>query len=125
MLLFPALKYWALVSSTVGIVVGIASHLLGFEHLAKVSWAAATAIVLVPLTASGVRQLRRGKAGVDIIALLAMGGSLVLGQYLAGAVIALMLSGGQFLERFADSRARKELSALLERTPRIAHRYEG
>ena len=34
-----------------------------------------------------------------------------------------MLSGGQALERYASSRARRELSALLARAPRVVHRY--
>ena len=58
------------------------------------------------------------EVGVDVIALLAMAGSLLLGEYLAGAVIALMLSGGGMLELYAAGRARKELSGLLERAPR-------
>ena len=51
-----------------------------------------TAIGLVPLTWETVVGLIRRKAGVDLIALLAMAGSLALGEYLAGAVIALMLA---------------------------------
>jgi heavy metal translocating P-type ATPase len=62
---------------------------------------------------------------VDLIALIAMAGALALQQYLPGAVIALMLSGGQVLEEVADSRARAELRALLDRSPRVVHRYEG
>ena len=54
-----------------------------------------------------------------------MAGSLIIGQYLAGAVIALMLAGGQAIEQFADSRARRELSSLLQRVPRVGHRFEG
>ena len=61
---------------------------------------------------------------MDVIVLLAMGGALILHEYLAGAVIALMVAGGRGLEDFAVSRARSELSALLRRTPRIVHRYE-
>jgi heavy metal translocating P-type ATPase len=62
---------------------------------------------------------------VDLIALLAMAGALVLREYLAGSVIALMLLGGRAMEDFAKARARSELSALLHRAPRYAHRYEG
>ena len=39
--------------------------------------------------------------GVDLIAVLAMTGALVLGEYLAGAILAVMLTGGTALERFA------------------------
>jgi len=88
-------------------------------------WAAAIALALVPLTWSVGRSLARGDVGVDAIALVAMGGALALGEYLAGAVIALMLSGGNALEAAAGRRARRELTALLERAPRIAHRRRG
>ncbi len=90
-----------------------------------VIWAAAVALTLVPLTWSVARSLARGDVGVDAIALVAMVGALALGQYLAGAVIALMLSGGNALEAAAGRRARRELTALLERAPRIAHRRRG
>ena len=52
-----------------------------------------------------------------------MGGALALEEYLAGAVIAFMLATGRTLEDLADARAHRELSALLERAPRSAHRY--
>ena len=84
-------------------------------------WAVAIALTLVPLTWSVVRSLARGDVGVDAIALVAMAGALALGEYLAGAIIALMLSGGNALEAAAGRRARRELTALLERAPRIAH----
>ena len=85
-------------------------------------WAAAIVLTLVPLTWSVGRSLARGDVGVDAIALVAMVGALALGEYLAGAVIALMLSGGNALEAAAGRRARRELTALLQRAPRIAHR---
>ena len=85
-------------------------------------WAAATALALIPLSWSVARSLARGDVGVDAIALVAMAGALALGEYLAGAVVALMLSGGNALEAAASRRARRELTALLQRAPRIAHR---
>lgn len=107
-----------------GIVAGAVAFLLGQLKAAGLLWALTTAAMLLPLAWTVVSDLRRGEMGVDVIALLAMAGSLLLGQYLAGAVIALMLSGGQALEAFAGARARRELSALLARAPRIVHRYE-
>ncbi len=70
------------------------------------------------------RGLLQRQPGVDVIALLAMGGSLALEEYLAGAVIALMLATGEALESYADRRAHRELSALLDRAPRTVSRYE-
>ncbi len=104
------------------IAAGGAFALAGEDVAARIVWGAAVALALIPLTASVVSGLRHGRAGVDVIALLAMAGALALGQELAGAVIALMLAGGNALEDAAGRRARRDLTKLLERAPRIAHR---
>ena len=62
---------------------------------------------------------------MDVIALLAMAGALALDEVLAGAVIAVMLASGRLLETYAGGRARRELRALLERAPRVVHRYQN
>jgi heavy metal translocating P-type ATPase len=98
---------------------------LGQRPEAGIAWAATTLFALVPLTWSIASDLRRGEFGVDIIALIAMAGSLVLGQELAGAVIAVMLSGGDTLEKIAARRAKRELAALVAHAPGAAHRYEN
>ena len=97
----------------------------GARAVADLAWASGVVFALIPLGIAVVRDLLHRKTGVDLIALLAMAGALVLGQYLAGAVVGVMLSGGQALERYASSRARRELSALLDRAPRIVHRHEN
>lgn len=79
----------------------------------------------VPLLWQTLRQLWHREFGVDLLALLAIGGSFILGQYLAGALIVLMLSGGEALEAYALRRAKKSLSALAERAPRWAHVRQG
>ncbi len=107
-----------------GILAGGLAWLAGATSAAAVLWALTTAVVLAPLALTVIADLRRGELGVDLIALLAMVGSLALGEHLAGAVIALMLSGGQALEAFAGARARRELAALAARAPREVHRYE-
>lgn len=105
-----------------GIAIGGLLALLVGSAPADAVWAATVAFMLAPLTWSVARSLRRGDIGVDVIALLAMAGALALGEYLAGAVIALMLAGGNALEAFASGRARRELTALIERAPHTAHR---
>ena len=96
--------------------------LAAFDHHRPADWlwAATTAMLLVPLTWSVFRSLLRRDVGVDAIALFSMGGALALGEYLAGAVVALMLAGGNALEEAANRRARRELTALVERAPRTA-----
>ena len=104
---------------------GAVLWLLGLHGPADVVWAVAILVAAVPLGVSVARDLLHRETGVDIIALLAMVGSLVLGQFLAGAIIGLMLSGGQALERYASTRARRELSTLIRRAPAMVHRREG
>ncbi len=108
-----------------GLAAGGGAWLAGAATLAAAAWVAAIVVALVPLTVAIARALARGETGVDIIALLALAGALALGEYLAGAVIAVMFASGTALEHYASARARRELSALLDRAPRVVHRYEG
>jgi heavy metal translocating P-type ATPase len=108
-----------------GVLGGGALHLAGRPAAGNVTWATTVAVMLVPLAWSVGRSLIAGDVGVDAIALVSMGGALALGEYLAGAVIALMLAGGNALEELAGRRARRELTMLVERMPRIAHVRRG
>jgi heavy metal translocating P-type ATPase len=116
-------RVW-LATSIVGILTGGVLWVLDLHDAANVAWTATTVVALVSLLRDVVEGLMRRQPGVDVIALLAMGGSLALEQYLAGAVIALMLATGEALESYADRRAHRELSALLDRAPRTVTRYE-
>ena len=110
--------------TVLGLAAGGAAWLAGHPEAANRLWQATIVLVLIPLVLDIVASLRRGELGVDAIALLAMAGALAFGENLAGAVVALMLSGGEMLEIYAGARARKELSSLVERAPRVVHRYE-
>jgi heavy metal translocating P-type ATPase len=72
-----------------------------------------------------LRDLRAGRLGVDSIAFVSMSGALILSETLAGAVIAIMYAGGNALEDIAVARAERDLKALIDRAPRIAHRRSG
>ncbi|WP_027284872.1 heavy metal translocating P-type ATPase [Rubritepida flocculans] len=78
--------------------------------------------VLAVLLAEMARSLRGGEFGLDLIAALAMGFGLVMGESLAANVVALMYAGGQFLDDHARRRASAEMTALLARQPRSALR---
>ena len=116
-------RVW-LATSVVGIATGGVLWLLDLHDAAGFAWAVTTAVALVSLLREVVVGLLGRQPGVDVIALLAMGGALGLRQYLAGAVIALMLATGDALESYADRRAHRELSSLLDRAPRSVWRYE-
>ncbi|MFD1474076.1 heavy metal translocating P-type ATPase [Ancylobacter polymorphus] len=97
----------------------------GQDILAQRLWAGATALVLSLLVCHILSSLKRGEFGLDLIAALAMGTALLFGENLAGAIVALMFTGGEALEGFAQRRAAREMSALLARVPRTAARYEN
>lgn len=71
-----------------------------------------------------LKELRQRRFGVDVLAVMAIVATVLVGEYVASMVIVLMVSGGRALEDFAESRARRELSALLAREPQVAHRID-
>jgi heavy metal translocating P-type ATPase len=96
-------------------------HLAGAEAAGHQVWRAAVALLAVELTFEVARTVVVDHhLGVDTIALVAMVGALALDEELAGAVIGLMFSGGAALEAAASHRARRELTRLVERAPRVA-----
>ena len=113
------------VAAGAAIAAGGVATVAGAPDVAGTVWAAAVAALLLGALDEVARTLARGRIGVDAIALVAMAGALVLGQYLAGAVIALMLTGGNALEAGAARRARRELGMLLQRAPKIAHLHRS
>ena len=108
-----------------GLVGGVVLHLAGLAGAARMVWAAGVVPVLAALVIEIARSLRAGEVGLDIVAALSMTAALVFGETLAAAVVALMYSGGTFLEGFAEGRARREMHDLLSRVPRSATRHRN
>jgi len=71
------------------------------------------------------RKLWAREFGSDLLAGISILSSVLLGQYLVGTIIVLMLSGGEALEQFATRRASSVLDALAKRMPQVAHRKQG
>ncbi|WP_176561932.1 heavy metal translocating P-type ATPase [Mycolicibacterium palauense] len=116
----------ALVVVTVGaLAAGGVAWLLGARQVADGCWIGGTVVAVVPAVAWVLGALRRGRVGVDLIAVLSLVGTLLVGEYLAGALIAVMLAGGRALDAAASRRASHDLRALLERAPRFARRRVG
>jgi heavy metal translocating P-type ATPase len=78
-----------------------------------------------PLLFGLIRKILSGDFGSDILAGLSIITAIWLDQYLAGALVVLMLSGGQAIENFSVHKASHVLEALASRAPTIAHRKEG
>jgi heavy metal translocating P-type ATPase len=79
----------------------------------------------IPLTYDLLRKLLRREFGSDLLGGISIITSVVLGEYLAGAIIVLMLSGGEALESYALRSASSVLAALASRMPSLAHRKHG
>ena len=75
-----------------------------------------------PLLYDLLRKLLRREFGSDLLGGIAVITSVVLGEYLAGSIIVLMLSGGEALESYALRSASAVLAALAKRMPTVAHR---
>ncbi|MGD9903451.1 MAG: heavy metal translocating P-type ATPase [Vicinamibacterales bacterium] len=78
----------------------------------------------LPLVVTLARSALRGQFGADLLAGISIVTATLLGEYLAGALVVLMLSGGQALEAYAVGRASSVLQALARRMPSAAHRRE-
>jgi heavy metal translocating P-type ATPase len=78
-----------------------------------------------PLVITLLLRLSRFEFSADLLAGISIITSIILGEYLAGALVVLMLSGGQALEAYAVRRASFALEALAKRMPSIAHRKQG
>jgi heavy metal translocating P-type ATPase len=108
-----------------GLMLGFAAQMLGAGFWSSWIWAVGTVPVLLVLLAEIVMSLRGGDVGLDIIAAVSMAAALGTGQFLAAAIVALMYSGGKYIEGFAEGHARREMTMLLERVPRTAIRHRN
>jgi P-type E1-E2 ATPase len=113
-----------LVVTGVWLVIGAALHLAGAGALGNLAWIISGALGALYAGWSVIDSLWHRRLGVDVIALLALVGALLVGEYLAAAVISLMVTSGRTLEGWAAGQARRELQALIERAPNSAHRYQ-
>ncbi len=118
-------KIGLLFIALVGLLSGAGAWLAGRPDLALVAWRIGVLPVLAGLFIDIVLSLIRGEVGLDIVAALSMSAALLFGEELAASVVAVMYSGGTFLELFAQGRARREMSALLSRVPRTATRHRN
>ncbi|HZD66315.1 MAG TPA: HAD-IC family P-type ATPase, partial [Acidimicrobiales bacterium] len=114
-----------LVLATVLLAAGGGLHLAGLAAAGDWVWRVMIASGLaVSLWWSG-RALWERRLGVDVLASLALVGTLAVGELLAGGVVTLMLATGRVLEAAADRRAHRSLAALVARAPRVVHRRRG
>ena len=110
------------VVSTALLLAGAVAWMASLSSTAAALWIAGTVLGLVFSVGWTVTAIRRGQLSVDVIAVLALAGALVVNEPFAGAMITVMLASGQLLEARAGARARRELSLLVQRAPQTARR---
>ena len=104
------------------LVAGGVAWLSAADRLAGIVWITGTVLGLGSSLIWTIVAISRRQPSVDIIAVLALAGALAVDEPFAGAMITVMLASGRLLEARAATRARRELSLLVERAPRTARR---
>lgn len=114
---------WVVATISVAII-GLLLRLVPDVGATLTAWFVSTFCLLVAATQAWgmVRELMSGAVGLDILAITAIVSTVAIGDYWASLMVCLMLTGGEALEDYANARARGEVSALLDRTPRTARR---
>src|SRR3989344_262670 len=106
-----------------GIALG-AFFLLGLRQAewAHMTWFATLVLGGLPIVSSTVRGMFKGEFASDIVAMLAIITAVLLNEAFAGAVVVLMQSGGEAIERYGFRKASHSLMELLNRAPHKARR---
>ena len=107
-------RYWFLVVSVLGLA-------LGFSQVGWWAWAVSAAVGFGLSVRWLIDALRHGSFGSDVLAVISIGATALTNEWLAAAVISLMLASGRALESWAEGRAHSQLAALLARAPQVAH----
>lgn len=119
------LRYRKLSIIFLALLVGLGASFFGRYQIADVLFISMSLWVLIPLAIHMIKELFDKQYGLDILAVIAVSVSLLLGEYTAAIVIVLMIESGQALENYAQEHAKKELSELLQRAPKITHKKQG
>ncbi|WP_145355389.1 heavy metal translocating P-type ATPase [Roseimaritima multifibrata] len=126
------MKWWARKSLVIAAlaIAGIVVHLL-LRFAAQTSLFISDLPLLVVLVIGGLpmlfdllKKLLQREFGSDLLGGISIITSVLLGEYLAGSIIVLMLSGGEALESYALRSASSVLAALAKRMPSVAHRKQ-
>ncbi len=114
------------IASLAGLCILLSLLLRYAMHAQPVVWSLPLWLTLAvggaPLLFDLVRRVAAREFGSDLLAGLSVVTAVLLGEYLVGAIVVLMLSGGAALEQYAGRRASAVLDALARRMPHIAHR---
>ena len=129
--IFTFLKKYRLFSlSLIAAIIALVLDLIGSKHsglrtAAHILLATESLTVALICVWRMIDKLRWGSWGIDVLAVTAIVTSVILKDYWTAIIIVLMLTGGESLEHFAESRAKSELSELLKLAPQTATILRG
>jgi heavy metal translocating P-type ATPase len=115
-------RYPVFASTIVLAIIGGVLALTGLEEAARWVISIFALAIAAKESVGMVRSILKGSWGIDVLAVTAIIATVLVGEYWASIIIVLMFTGGEALEDYAESRAKRELTSLLDNTPQIAHR---
>ncbi|GAA1441205.1 heavy metal translocating P-type ATPase [Leifsonia poae] len=120
-----ARRYWMVTLTILVGLLGIVLALSGVGWLVQWTFSAYALAVAAWQAVGMVRAMLHREFGLDILAVTAIVATVLVGEYVAALLVVLMLTGGEALEDYANQRAKRELDALLTRSPQVAHHAVG
>lgn len=112
-------RYWFLLMSILALTLGLV--LQKFEVISNLTFTVGALVGLTLASKWTLATLRNKEFGSDSLAIIAIAAALSIGEFLAAAIVSLMLATGRALEDWAKLKSQRELKALLQRAPRFAH----
>ena len=119
-------KRYPLVAAT--LVVGLAGLIMwltGNQEYIRIVFTIYATLIAIQQGKEMIEDMFRGVFGLDILAVVAIGATLAVGEHIAAWIIVLMVTGGEALEDYAAARAQRDLTQLLAKTPQVALRVRG
>ena len=117
--------YWFVTLTVVALAAGVTALSQGATLIANLSFGASAIVGFVLSIQWLVQAIREGALGSDVLAAISIAATAITGEWIAAAVISLMLASGRALETWAEGRAHAQLGALLARAPQEAHQLQS
>ena len=82
-------------------------------------------IIVIDTVRGMIDDLRHGQVGVDVLAVVAILSTVAVAEYWASWAVTLMITSGEAIEEYAQAKAERSLTALMEAAPQTAHGHGG
>ena len=113
--------YWFVIVTVAALAIGGSLLAAGLTQQADIAFGISAAVGFILSIQWLIAAIRESALGSDVLAAVSIAATTLTGEWVAAAVISLMLASGRALETWAEGRAHAQLGALLARAPRTAH----